>query len=292
MKPEMKMVNLGCGDRLHPDWINIDIVARRPGVIEADLSRGIPLADSTADVVYHAAVLEHLRRPDALTFLRECRRVLKPGGIIRVGVPDLEGIVRLYLQSLEGAVRGDVDAPRNYEWMMLELLDQVVREESGGAMAAYLRRQPIPNEAFVIERIGQEGQLLIDAVRNGEPPVARRARSVKSVVAGVRRRAKAALRAAREGVSRGLLTSDERRALAIGEFRLSGEVHQWMYDRYSLERLLTDAGFEDCSLETAETSRIPNWPAYHLDADAHGRLEKPDLIFMEGKKAAPETRAA
>ena len=68
-----------------------------PDVVCWDLKRGIPFPDGTFDVVYHSHVLEHLGREDAPGFLRECRRVLRAGGSIRVVVPDLEQLARRYL---------------------------------------------------------------------------------------------------------------------------------------------------------------------------------------------------
>ena len=56
--------------------------------------------------VYHSHLLEHLPREAALPFSQECYRVLKRGGIIRVAVPDLERIARLYLQTLDKALTG------------------------------------------------------------------------------------------------------------------------------------------------------------------------------------------
>src|SRR5262249_1869985 len=128
-----------------------------------DVSRGIPLPSSSCDVVYHSAVLEHMRYRDALQFLGECNRVLKPGGIIRVGVPDLERLCRLYLEKLECALSGQDSAARDYDWLMLELYDQCVREESGGEMLRYLQQRPLRNERFIVERIGEEGRELIEA---------------------------------------------------------------------------------------------------------------------------------
>ena len=43
-----QLLNLGCGRRFHPDWINIDLVSAGPGVIAHDLSRGIPLNDAAS----------------------------------------------------------------------------------------------------------------------------------------------------------------------------------------------------------------------------------------------------
>lgn len=268
-----RYVNLGCGARYHPDWVNIDIAPLGPGVIAHDLSRGVPLADACADVVYHSHVLEHLRRDDAAAFMRECARVLRPGGIIRIVVPDLERICRAYLEKMAAALGGDADAAADYDWMMLELLDQTTRERSGGAMGAYLRREPLANEAFVLERIGEEGRRMIESVRTPRAVHPTTPRTFGSLARGVRRR-----------LLRLLLGVDDSRALEVGRFRLGGEVHQWMYDRWSLARLLRDSGFEHPTVQAATTSAIADWESFNLDTLPDGTVVKPDSLFMEGRR--------
>src|SRR6185436_2450514 len=90
-------------------------------------------------------------------------RVLSPGGILRVATPDLEQICRLYLSKLGEAAAGMAQA--DYDWMMLELYDQAVRERVGGNMLAYLAQTPLPNEDFVFGRIGEEGRSLVRDLR-------------------------------------------------------------------------------------------------------------------------------
>ena len=63
-------------------------------ILVHDLSTGIPFDDDTVDVVYHSHVLEHLDRDVARKFLLEVKRVLRPGGIHRIVVPDFEYICR------------------------------------------------------------------------------------------------------------------------------------------------------------------------------------------------------
>jgi predicted SAM-dependent methyltransferase len=116
------LLNLGCGTDSRPEFVNVDIVGG-PGIIAHDLRLGIPFPDSTYDLVYHSTMLSHLRPPDALNLMRECRRVLKPGGVLRVVTEDLEQMCRAYLQKLEAACSGDEQAAREYEWMVLELYD-------------------------------------------------------------------------------------------------------------------------------------------------------------------------
>lgn len=278
-------LNLGCGSRYHPDWINIDIAPQGPEVIQNDLIRGIPLPDASCDVVYHAAMLEHLPRSDAATFLAECYRVLKPGGIVRVGVPDLEKICQLYLSRLTAALNGEKTAAHDYDWLMLELFDQIVREKGGGGMLDYLRQNPLPNETFVYERIGEEGRELVKALRSSSVCLQRGSHSLPAFLHKLRRRFRTLPSLAKRRILWWLLEAEDRRALEIGRFRLAGEVHQWMYDRYSLARLLGLTGFHDPQLQDASTSRIPNWSSFHLDTLPDGQVIKPDLFFMEAIKS-------
>lgn len=270
-----RLLNLGCGARIHAAWVNADLAARAPGVIEFDVSKGIPFPDAHFDAVYNAAMLEHLRRNDVLPFLRECHRVLKPGATLRIGVPDLESICRLYLQKLAASAAGEPGAAADHEWMTIELLDQAVREQSGGTMVDFLRQPSLPNEPFVLERIGEEGRELLAMLRT--PPRAPAVPSATLVARGWAR-IRGGLR--RRFLAR-LLGPDGARALAIGRFRLSGEVHQWMYDRVSLAHRLREAGFLEPRRCAARESRIIAWPTYDLDTLRNGTIVKPDLLFME-----------
>jgi len=277
-------LNLGCGGRFHPDWINIDIAPEVPEIIQHDLSRGIPLPDASCDVVYHAAVLEHLRLADAVAFMAECHRVLKPGGILRVGVPDLEKLCQLYLSRLAAVLNGDEAATYDYDWIMLELYDQTVREKGGGGMLDYLRQDPLPNESFVYERIGEEGSLLVRALRQHDNHHESPFRAFLSRLRRGLRFLQSLPVEAKLRIPKLLLGATNRRALEIGRFRLAGEVHQWMYDRYSLARLLRQTGFRDPQVQDANTSQIANWKSFHLDTLPNGQVIKPDLFFMEAIK--------
>lgn len=280
----LRMANLGCGRRHHPDWINIDIDPGDDGAIRHDLSRSVPLADESCDVVYHSAVLEHFRRKDALKFLIECKRILRPAGMLRVGVPDLQRICELYLSKLYAALRGDVQSGREREWMVLEMLDQAVREKSGGEMLSFLRGLDGKDEGFVYSRIGQEGRELVEEMRRTEgnsmsavQPASGGRRTPRQWAGGVRR-------LLRQRVLRFLLGEEGERALQVGRFRLAGEVHQWMYDRYSLSQILLEAGFVSPVCHGPSTSQIADWTTFNLDTLADGTVVKPDLLFMEVTK--------
>lgn len=82
-----------------------------------DLRRSLPHRDETVDFVYTSHFLEHLRADQAKAVLREVFRVLKPGGVLRVVVPDLAIGVRAYISDYD---RGDAAAAdRLLNWLQL-----------------------------------------------------------------------------------------------------------------------------------------------------------------------------
>jgi predicted SAM-dependent methyltransferase len=272
----MLCLNLGCGVTFHDDWINIDFVSTNPVVTAHDLRRGIPYPDNHFDVVYHSHVLEHFTKSDGLRFIYECHRVLKPNGLLRVVVPDLEEIARQYLSALSAVLTEESQLnSANYDWSVIELIDQMVRECSGGEMAAYWSRHEITNESKVMSRCGAEfawyRELYIrnknSDVLTGEPK--------ESALAYIKRCFKRFMFN---------VFNVEPSVLEVGTFRNSGEFHKWMYDRHSLYQLLRCQGFRDIKKTTAFTSSIPLWEKYQsLDVEQE-QVRKPDSLFMEGFK--------
>jgi len=284
----MNYLNLGCGRRFHPDWINLNFTSTGDGVIAHDLNQGIPYPDDAFDVVYHSHVLEHFPKSSAQQFLQECYRVLRPGRILRVVVPDLEQIAKLYLSALEQAAAGSREWANRYNWIMLEMYDQAVRDRSGGETLDYLYQNHLTNEAFLIEaflieRWGTEAKNLIAEGRS------RRSLPVQPVAHPLKRSLNRLHTFCvdshyRRDVLLKLLLRQDYAALQLGRFRQSGEIHQWMYDRYSLSQLLQHCGFEAVVQQTATTSKIANWRSFLLDTESDGEVYKPDSLFMEAVK--------
>lgn len=283
----MKFLNLGCGDRFHPAWTNVDFVSTGEGVIAYNLTQGIPFPDRSFDVVYHSHVLEHFSKTAAEFFIRECYRVLCPQGILRVVVPDLENIVRTYITALELASSGSQEWAANYEWILLEMYDQTVRNHSGGEMAAYLFKERLPNEEFILKRCGIEAKNLIaeGVLHRQEPqpklvPDSQPKRLLKQIYHFLRYSTYR-----RESLLK-ILLGKEYSILQLGRFRQSGEIHQWMYDSYSLALLLKKCGLEKVIQRTATESNIPDWASWNLDTESDGTIYKPDSIYMEAMKPA------
>jgi hypothetical protein len=277
----MNCLNLGCGTRFREDWINIDIAPIHPKIQYWNILNGIPFSNNSFDFVYHSHLLEHIPKYKVSGVLAECYRVLKPGGVIRVVVPDLEAIIRLYLENLEAALLGSVQGRQRYHWMLLELYDQAVRNNSGGEMSEYLRQNPIPEGSFVIQRLGGEASKILEVYKH--VPNASHQRQYthpKDVI----KRARDIARSVRESLYSRLLGQGDYQALLLGRFRLSGEIHQWMYDRYSLSMVLQIAGFVNPVQQTAMTSIFPEWEKSNLDIEPDGTVYKPDSLFMEAVK--------
>ena len=274
----MKLVNIGCGSVFHPDWVNLDVLPQTKEVQSYDIRDTLPFLSQEIDVCYSSHVLEHLSREQAKSFLTDCDRVLKPGGIIRIVVPDLEMIARTYLQCLEEVASGKLSAESNYDWMILELLDQGIRDFPGGEMGEFMVNPQLSNQEFILSRIGNEAKYYWE---NSLIERSFQEKLKNKTIGQLLKKIRVKIAEVFVGVIAG---KEAQIAFQKGIFRQSGEPHRWMYDRFSLERLLTEIGFVDIRFCQADESRIPNFNDYQLDTINH-TVRKPDSLFMEGLKA-------
>ncbi len=181
----MRILNLGCGTKTSRDAavINIDwsvylrlkknpvLRAVAPLILRGErldrfrslpvnvmvhnLTNGIPFDSDSVDAVYHSHVLEHFDRDAAKKFLLEVRRVLKPGGIQRIVVPDLEEICRTYLAHIPVCEKDPREAARHDSYIA-SLIEQSVRKAAHGTS----RQKPFRRRI--------ENLLLGDARKRGE----------------------------------------------------------------------------------------------------------------------------
>ena len=96
----LKRLNWGCGASGEPGWINSDI-KEGPGIqIPCDIRDGLPLESDSFDYAVSIHALPELTYPDLVPALAELRRVVRPGGVLRLCLPDL-------LRGVEAYERGD-----------------------------------------------------------------------------------------------------------------------------------------------------------------------------------------
>ena len=86
---EITRLNWGCGGWVEPGWINSDI-KEAPGVLACDIRDGLPLDGDSIDYAVSIHALPEFHYTEIIGVLQELRRVLKPGGVLRLGLPDLE----------------------------------------------------------------------------------------------------------------------------------------------------------------------------------------------------------
>lgn len=179
----MKVLNLGCGTKTSPKAINIDwslylsIKKNRlfrfaaplflngerrkklrnldETILVHDIRRGLPFTDESVDVVYHSHILEHIDRELVDGFLKEVKRVLVPGGIHRIAVPDMEHLCKTYLEHIV-LVERDSSLMADHDRYISVIIEQMVRKKAYGTS-----RQPL-----VIRWL--ENALLGDARKRGE----------------------------------------------------------------------------------------------------------------------------
>lgn len=104
MRPARKL-HLGCGNSHLPGYLNVDITSSFEGTgapdLRADIRHLPQLASASFDEVYACHVLEHIEFTDVLLTLTEWRRLLRPGGVLRLAMPDLDA---------------EIDAARSGAW--------------------------------------------------------------------------------------------------------------------------------------------------------------------------------
>jgi SAM-dependent methyltransferase len=192
--PALTILNIGCGTKTSDDprVVNIDwsmylVIKSNPilfrmsrlllsaerfqrlqslpdSIVVHDLRHGIPYPDNSVDVVYDSHFLEHLDPPVARSFLLEVKRVLKPGGLQRIVVPDLERLCCKYLTHLQ-ACRNSASEARTHDDYIAAVIEQMVRREAyGAAQQTPLRRKL---ERLIVgdaRKRGETHQWMYDAV--------------------------------------------------------------------------------------------------------------------------------
>jgi SAM-dependent methyltransferase len=108
-------LNLGCGDKILPGYVNVDVVEARAGMkpdVICDLHDLAPFASASADEILSVHVVEHFWRWEVRDVLREWVRVLKPGGRMIVECPNILSACQTFLENPELFSREDQNGQR------------------------------------------------------------------------------------------------------------------------------------------------------------------------------------
>ena len=91
----VRKLHLGCGRNILPGWLNSDFSPKSPEVLQLDARGRFPLADQQFDYIFSEHMIEHIAYQKGASMLRECWRVLRPGGRLRISTPDLAFLIDL-----------------------------------------------------------------------------------------------------------------------------------------------------------------------------------------------------
>ena len=118
---DIRRLHWGCGDITPAGWINSDL-GDLPGVdIACDILQGLPLEDESVDYIFSNHALPEIELWDQETALRELQRVLKPGGVLRLCLPDLDRAIDAYLNG-----RWDYFLVQDWETISGNFITQII----------------------------------------------------------------------------------------------------------------------------------------------------------------------
>lgn len=268
---EKTYLNLACGDFYvsTQNWINLDWHPNSDKVMKADLSKRLAFPDNFFDCIYTSHFLEHVPKSQSASLLGECYRVLKPNGQIRIVVPDFENIVREYIRNIDN---GDLERA---EFNVIELIDQCVRQKSGGSLSQWRSREDLTPtmKEYITNRTGyqfKEGQA--KSTSKG------RRNNFKFLKLRVNHFSKIYSSLVIKTLPRWFVDNHV-------NFTNTGELHRWVYDFNAMKKLLIEVGFCNVQKLSVWESSIPNFPLYPLDIDELGRSRKGDeSIYIEALK--------
>jgi len=98
----IRRLNWGCGSHIAPGWINTDIKKNEGVDLVADIRDGLPIASGALDYAVSIHALPELTLPEQVPVLQELLRVLRPGGTLRLALPDLGKGIDAYLRGDRG----------------------------------------------------------------------------------------------------------------------------------------------------------------------------------------------
>ena len=278
----MKKLNLACGGVyiISNDWINLDYVSSDTHVQPANLLETLSFESNSISLVYSSQFLEHIPLHQVPSFLRECHRVLEPGGVIRLVLPDFEEMCREYLSQLD---RGDYTKAK---LCVIDIVDQCVRLESGGELAKIYRKYSQDLEGndqirdYLYSRNGQYLPLssaLSQSTRSSKliNLLTKPNLFIKKFVYQLDR------------VRINILISLLPKAFREQNVSLAsiGERHHWLWDFYQIKSVLAEIGFDNIQRCNFNTSQVPDFPFKPLDANSDNRPRKgQQSMYLEAMK--------
>jgi predicted SAM-dependent methyltransferase len=252
-----KFVNLGCGSNYikNSNWINLDFNSS-DFVQKADLLQRLPLKSESCSVVYSSHFLEHVPYSKVNNLLIETLRILKPGGILRLVLPDFEEMVSTYIALRKKKEHDKAD------FLIMEIIDQCVRNVNGGELGCFYEKIKNHQDKYkhlvklINKRTGNHIKKLFKKKGNDSSP-----KNFQQILSSVISRIK---KYYIKIVLLALPSAFLAQNVSLAEI---GERHHWVWDFYSLKKVLEAVGYSGVKKYSANKSLIKNFPFFPLDID-------------------------
>jgi SAM-dependent methyltransferase len=223
-----------------------------------------PFDDGEFDLVYSSHFIEHIRKEHLRSFFDECFRILKPQGILRLVTPDLEKLCELYLKELAENNLG------NAQYLVFEILDQCVRQTSGGDVRYWDKKamESVEFGEFMVKISGRSLRQSTDSEFT---------KSSKAILKPYKaaifaRKISSAAKWTYSRVVTSLLPAWFKNSNV--SFARPGELHKWLYDFPTLKQFLEEANFATVIKCSHNRTHFPDDKILFLDCKEDGSPRK------------------
>lgn len=127
-----RKLHLGSSKHLLDGWLNTDLIPGR-NVMQMDATAQYPFETNSFDFIFTEHMIEHVPYPAAINMLKECYRVLKPDGVIRVVTPDLAKILNIYPHPKEEL------GQKYLNWMSSKFTPDITEDHVAHMVNAFFR---------------------------------------------------------------------------------------------------------------------------------------------------------
>ena len=264
----MNYLNIACGSNYikQPDWVNLDY-KRADGVKKYNLLKKLPFQDSSFDAVYCSHFVEHIPLRKIDSFLQECMRVIKPGGVLRIVMPDYFFLCKEFIKNFENQ---DFEKAN---FIKILTLDQCVRTNRGGYLKKYLldvhNNDDQDLKEYILEIIGEDFEAMNNSMTLFEQLNFSNFFKLLEILWIYL-------------ISSFLPSAFKNQNVS---FTSVGEKHTWLYEEESFKRKLIENNFKEVLFPSFDESYLGN--LFH-ELDVHPTNKKPrkgiHQFFIEAKK--------
>ncbi len=122
----VRKLQIGCQSHPFTGWLNVDLAPKNAETVIMDATKSFPFPDESFDYVFSEHMIEHIPFKDGLFMFKECFRVLKKGGKMRIVTPNLEFLIALYNKEKTSVQTNYIEFSKRYFSADVPVSDAVV----------------------------------------------------------------------------------------------------------------------------------------------------------------------